>query len=43
MWILILKLFLDRWRISQGKLFQIFTPFLEKDLICLSSLEGLIK
>ena len=31
---------MDRWRISRGELFQIFTPFLEKDLICLLGLEA---
>jgi len=38
-----LKLFLDEWQISGGKLFKIFTLFLEKDLICLSGLESLTK
>ena len=40
---LILKLVLDRWRFSRSKLFHIFTPFLEKDVIFLSSLEGSTK
>ena len=43
LWFLILKLFLDRWRNSRGKLFQFFTPYIENDLICLSILEGLKK
>ena len=38
---LILKLFLDIWRISHGKLFQIFTSYLEKDSVCLSNLKCL--
>ena len=34
-----LKFTLDIWRVSLDKLFQILTPFLEKDMFSLSSLE----
>ena len=35
------KVIFGHLRISHGKLFQIFTPYLEKDLVCLSNLECL--
>ena len=35
----VLNFTLGIWRISFGKLFQILTPFLEKDMFCLSNLE----
>ena len=41
LWTLILKLFLDIWCYLYSKLFQIFTPYVEKDLVCLSNLECL--
>ena len=35
------EVILDISRISHGRLVQTFTPYLEKDLVCLSHLERL--
>ncbi len=39
LWMLRLNFTLGIWRISLDRLFQTLTPFLEKDMFCLSNLE----